>query len=83
MIKGDEKETAATNGFFMTADHKPVKVAKTSKKDVKKFAKDNRDGQRERKRHAKAVYGQNLIGILKKNAKFTSYQFQKWKNKNS
>ncbi|CBY18612.1 unnamed protein product [Oikopleura dioica] len=62
---GDEKETAATNGFFMTADHKPVKVAKTSKKDVKKFAKDNRDGQRERKRHAKAVYGQNLIEMEK------------------
>lgn len=63
--EGDEKETAATNGFFMTADHKPVKVAKTSKKDVKKFAKDNRDGQRERKRHAKAVYGQNLIEMEK------------------
>jgi hypothetical protein len=62
LISGDETETAATNGFFMTADHKPVKVAKTSKKDVKKFEKDNRDGQRERKRHAKAVYGQNLIG---------------------
>jgi len=63
--EGDETETAATNGFFMTADHKPVKVAKTSKKDVKKFAKDNRDGQRERKRHAKAVYGQNLIEMEK------------------
>jgi len=61
----DERETAATNGFFMTADHKPVKVAKTLKKDVKKFAKDNRDGQRERKRHAKAVYGQNLIEMEK------------------
>ena len=62
----EENDENTTIGFFLGADDKPVKMKTKSKKVVAKKVggKDNRDGQRERQRHAKAVYGKHAQGKL-------------------
>ena len=61
----DESESGDTpsNGFFIE-DGKSVKLKSNQKlEDAKrKVNKDNRQGQRERKKHAKAVYGKHVEG---------------------
>ena len=51
------------DGFFLE-DDKFVKLKKNVKTEAskKKTNKDNREGQRERKKHAKAVYGKHVQG---------------------
>ena len=61
----DESESGDTpsNGFFIE-DGKSVKLKSNQKlEDAKRRVnKDNRQGQRERKKHAKAVYGKHVEG---------------------
>ena len=47
-------------------DDKVVKLRKNVKTETskKKTNKDNREGQRERKKHAKAVYGKHVEGEI-------------------
>ena len=47
-------------------DDKVVKLKKNVKTETskKKTNKDNREGQRERKKHAKAVYGKHVEGEI-------------------
>ena len=49
-------------------DDKVVKLKKNVKTETskKKTNKDNREGQRERKKHAKAVYGKHVEGELER-----------------
>ena len=53
------------DGFFLE-DDKVVKLKKNVKTETskKKTNKDNREGQRERKKHAKAVYGKHVEGEI-------------------
>ena len=58
-----ESGDTPSNGFFIE-DGKTVKLKSNQKlEDAKrKVNKDNRQGQRERKKHAKAVYGKHVEG---------------------
>ena len=53
-------------------DDKVVKLKKNVKTETskKKTNKDNREGQRERKKHAKAVYGKHVEGKIFKTSQF-------------
>ena len=61
--ESEEENETTEIGFFLTKDKKPVQLKSNKKKVVKKVARNNRDGQWERKRHAKSVYGKHASGI--------------------
>ena len=70
--KSDDKNETEI-GFFLQGG-KPVNIKSKAKKAAKKSNKNNREGQWERKRHAKAVYGKHLQGpYLQENLYFLNY----------
>jgi len=67
----EEEEGGKNDGFFLEND-KVVKLKKNVKSETskKKTNKDNREGQRERKKHSKAVYGKHVEVVEKQEKKF-------------
>lgn len=67
-----EEEDDGQNGGFFLENDKVVKLKSNLKTDSgkKKTGKDNREGQRERKKHAKAVYGKHVEVVEKQEKKF-------------
>jgi len=69
VTSGSESESGGdgqTNGFFIEEgkNNKSVKLKSNTKIEQakRKVKQDNRQGQRERKKHAKAVYGKHVQG---------------------
>merc|ERR1712141_816163 len=70
--ESDSGDDGQTNGFFIEEGKKSVKLKSNTKIEQakRKVKQDNRQGQRERKKHAKAVYGKHVQVVEKQEKKF-------------